>query len=150
MKTRTLSIIAALSIALVCLAILAAVLPAQVTPARADSVASYNTVQILAFGGVTTTQTGSAFVAGYGQADCYAMTTQAISPTTAQTVTFALSHSWDRVNWVSLYSFTDQTTNTVDFTRTLIYGNYLRAQATLGDTGRPVTGSVVCVLKNVQ
>lgn len=144
-----LSILIAGVLAVLVLAVLLAVLPVQVGPARADAVVNSNTVQVLAFRNLTTTQAGYVNVSGYGQADCYAQTTS-ITPTGDFTVTFTLLHSADHANWVPLITYADQLTTSVDFTRTILYGNYLRAVATVDTTGPAVTGNVVCVLKNVQ
>jgi hypothetical protein len=62
-------------------------------------------------------------------------------------VTVAIDHSADASNWVNLYSYTAVSTNGVAFTHTLVYGEYLRASATLaGSTA--VTVTVRCVLKS--
>lgn len=120
-------------------------------PVKADAVTSVNTVQVLAFGGVTQTQTGAGVLSqAYGQADCYARHTESIASGVAQTVTFSLSHGPDTTHLVSLLSFTAQTTDAIEFTRTLLYGNYLVGSVTIGDNTRPITGSIVCVFKNVQ
>jgi hypothetical protein len=134
--------------ALVVCAVLAGIAGAPVArasdPAPA-SVSNYRQATIQSTSRLTTAVTGTAYLwAGFGVADCYSTFVNAAG---TQTVTNKLQHSADGTNWVDLVSFAAASTAGTTFTRTAVYGQYLRNVPTLGTTNG-VTFSVVCTLKN--
>jgi hypothetical protein len=103
--------------------------------------------------GATVNYTGSATYNGtgvnainYGTADCYNYLV--IYPGASQRVTTTLQHAINSGQWVDLVSFTALTTDSVNFTTTVPYGRFIRAQLAISDTTSPITASVSCVLKN--
>ncbi len=130
-------------------------------PASADSVGAARNITL--YSGVATTSTSTTTVGVqtvyYGEADCYSVVTGMqinISTTGATTVTNKIQHSPDNSNWVDLTSWaTANVTNSVLFTKTVLPGQYIRLVQTVapdflgGGYSKPITGSVVCTIKNV-
>jgi hypothetical protein len=117
--------------------------------ADAESVVAARNVTLLSFAGTSP----SFFSVNYGEADCYSSVT-AMSPITttgATTVTNKIQHSPNAVIWSDLTSFetTGHITTDVKFTNTVLYGQYIRAVQVVGNSFNPITGSIVCTLKNV-
>ena len=121
----------------------------------AESIVAARNVTLLNFAGTTaaTTTSPSFFSVNYGEADCYSSVTSMspITTTGATTVTNKIQHSPNAVIWSDLTSFgtTGHITTDVKFTNTLLYGQYIRAVQVVGNSFNPITGSVVCTLKNV-
>lgn len=109
-----------------------------------QSILTYRTFLLTASNGITqATNSSAVLMQAYGIADCYSI----VDVTDSQTLTAKLQHSADQTNWVDLYTFTAASADGVAFTRTTIYGNYMRAVSTLG-TANPVTWTVRCSAKN--
>lgn len=92
--------------------------------------------------GTTTTDKVNTLYFGIG--DCYSK----ITVSGVNTTTVSLQHSADGTNWVTGYSFPAVATDTVAFTRTVMYGQYMRLSVAPVTTTIPVTSTVTCVLKN--
>lgn len=117
---------------------------AQAQDPNPQSILTYRTYLLTASNGITqTTNSSAALIQAYGIADCYSI----VDATSLQTLTAKLQHSADQTNWVDLYSYAAVSADGVAFTRTTLYGNYLRAVGTLG-TANPVTWTLRCVAKN--
>jgi len=127
---------------------LAALLSGTTSAAPADApqgtVTSFARYTLLTANKITTTQTGLGVrIANFEWMDCFS----AIDATLAQTVTVSYQASADGINYATVASMAAATTDTVDYTRTLVYGEYFRTVATLAGSN-PVTVNVKCVAKN--
>jgi hypothetical protein len=127
---------------------LVVVLPASATPDNPPNQVYYNHVAytILSVNGITNVAAGTGVgyrFGGFGFSDCFGNLTIAL----AQTVTLGLQASADNAAWTSVLSFTAASVSSVVYTRTNIYGEYLRAVASpVG--ANPFTLTVKCTLKN--
>lgn len=121
----------------------------------AASIVAARNVTLINFAGIQSavTNSPSVFSVNYGEADCYSSITAMVPITAggATTVTNKLQHSPNAVIWTDLTSFgaTGHITTDVKFTNTKLYGQYIRVVSTIGVPTNPITGSVVCTLKNV-
>jgi hypothetical protein len=135
-------LIACLALAL--LALVSGTTSAAPADAPQDTVTSFARYTLLTANGVTTTQTGTGVrIANFETMDCFGV----IDVTLAQTVTLSFQASADGTNYATVDTLDAQSADTTVFTRTLVYGEYYRAKATLAVTN-PVTISVKCVAKN--
>lgn len=118
------------------------------TPPRAaqsETIIGTRSATLLTSNGITTTTTADdTYTQFFGTGDCYSNYVSAVSPAT---MTVALQHSPDTVNWVTTGSFAQQTAAGSVFTRVTLYGAYIRAVATVSNTNA-MTLTVKCVLKN--
>jgi hypothetical protein len=119
-------------------------LPASAAPQ--DTVTSIARYTLLTANSITTTARGTGTgvrIPNFEYIDCYGV----IDVESAQTVTLSFEGSNDGTNYAAVATMAAQTADTTIFTRTLVYGEYYRAKATVGTTN-PVTVSVKCVAKN--
>lgn len=120
-------------------------------PVATGTVVSSTSVALLQARNITSTAdaqaTGaSTLTGGYGIADCYSN----VTALNFQTATVKLQHSYNGGFWVDLLTFPSETTTTVDFTQTALFGNNTRAIVTSMLTTNPISISVLCVLKNTR
>lgn len=126
------------------------------TPAKqasADSVVGVRSDTLLS------SVNGSGYVVGdavytafFGHADCYSTWQGGVIVAGAPpTVTVVLQHSPDATTWVTNTesSFAAQSSAGTLFTRTILYGSYVRASINAANTNA-VTVTVKCSLKNIQ
>lgn len=123
--------------------------------AGAEVVVGTRSVTLFTFSGTTapTTNSASFFSSAYGEADCYSSVTAMapITTTGATTVTNKIQSSPNGVIWADLTGFgaTGHITTGVLFTHTPLYGQYIRLVQIVGNSFNPITGSVVCTVRNV-
>jgi len=153
--TKSRLVITILSIAALAVMTVSSAFLTAPQPVGAEVVIGTRNVTLFNFAGTTaaTTTSPSFFSASYGEADCYSSVT-AMSPITttgATTVTNKIQHSPNAVIWSDLTSFgaTGQVTTGVAFTHTTLYGQYIRLVQVVGNSFNPITGSVVCTVRNV-
>lgn len=121
-------------------------LPAAAQDPSPQSVTAAQNVTLYGGLGITQTVVGTGVaITNYGIGDCYLY----VDATDTQTATVLLQHSFSQGgNYVTGYTFDDQSADTVAFTRTALYGNYLRANVTTLGTANPITIAVNCALKD--
>ena len=145
MKKATGRLMLVAGVGMLMLALFAVALgPVGAVDAAPQRIVERRSVLLYSGAGVTETATGSGVIAGgYANADCFV----AVGVTLAQTVTVALSASADNTNWATVTTFAAISADSTVYTRTVVYGEYLRARTTLGGSN-PVTATVRCVLKS--
>ena len=121
-------------------------LPAMAQDPSPQSVTATQNVTLFGGLGITQTAAGTGVsIANYGIGDCYLF----VDATSSQTATVALQHSFSQGgNYVTGYTFDAQSADATVFTRTALYGNYLRANVTTLGTANPITIAVNCALKD--
>lgn len=110
---------------------------------------SFSNATILAYNGITRTAEGlglGVITSGYGMGDCY--NNVAYQSGLVNTATVKIQSSSDGSNWVDTQSFVD-ITNTVEMSRIVMYGGFTRALVSaVFTTANPMTGTVICTLRN--
>lgn len=121
-------------------------LPAAAQDPSPQSVTATQNVTLFGGLGITQTAIGTGVaITNYGIGDCYLF----VDATSSQTATVALQHSFSQGgNYVTGYAFDTQSADGTVFTRTALYGNYLRANVTTLGTANPITLAVSCALKD--
>lgn len=124
-------------------------LAADPTP---QGVSGVTQVVLMQYSNVTNTTSGGNSVAlitgGYGMADCYNNGT--FQGGIANSVTTTIQSSSDGSNWVDTQPMVIITNGAV-MSRVVLYGYYTRVSfAAVLTTANPITGSVVCALKNLK
>lgn len=133
------------ALVLVNVALLAyAAIPTQASP-HTQTGQQIGHLTLLTYNGVTTATTGEAInLSPWKTADCYSV----ITMTGVNTTTVRLQHAPDgKEGWYTAATFTP-VTNTVDFTTTNVYGTWMRATISPVTSTIPITGSVVCDVKD--
>lgn len=133
--------------------LLAGVISTPAKQAAADSVVGVRSDTVLS------SVNGSGYVVGdavytafFGHADCYSTWQGGVIVAGAPpTVTVVLQHSPDSTTWITNTesTFAAQSSATTLFTRTNLYGAYMRASINAANTNA-VTVTVKCTLKNIQ
>lgn len=144
MKTRLL-VVVLLALVLVNLGLLAqSALPTQASP-NPQAGQQFGHITLLTYNAATTAATGEAFnLSGWKTADCYSV----ITMTGVNTTTVRLQHAPDgKEGWYTAATFSP-VTSTADFTTTTVYGTWLRATISPVTSTIPITGSVVCDVKD--
>lgn len=94
----------------------------------------------------------ASYVGFYGIADCYSTWQGGVIVAGAPpTVTVVLQHSPDATAWFTNTeaTFPAQSSDSTQFTRTVVYGTYMRAKINASNTNA-VTVTVKCSMKNIQ